>query len=42
MNLDQVLSDVRAAGLDALLVSTPANTYYVCGFRSATRLRRSR
>src|SRR2546422_846140 len=35
-HLDRVLADVRAAGLDALLVSTPANTYYVCGFRAIT------
>lgn len=35
-HLDQVLSDVRGAGLDALLVSTPANTYYVSGFRAIT------
>jgi len=34
MHFDQVLSDVRDAGLDALLVSTPANTYYVSGFRA--------
>lgn len=31
-----MLSDVHAAGLDALLVSTPANTYYVSGFRAIT------
>src|SRR5207249_8271923 len=36
MHLDRVLADVRAAGLDALLVSTPANTYYVSGFRAIT------
>ncbi len=36
MHFDQVLSDVRDAGLDALLVSTPANTYYVSGFRAIT------
>src|SRR2546427_11245179 len=35
-HLDRVLADVRAAGLDALLVSTPTNTYYVCGFRAIT------
>src|SRR2546427_5716983 len=35
-HFDRVLADVRAAGLDALLVSTPANTYYVCGFRAIT------
>jgi Xaa-Pro dipeptidase len=35
-HLDSVLSDVRAAGLDALLVSTPANTYYLSGFRAIT------
>ncbi|MDQ7819217.1 MAG: Xaa-Pro peptidase family protein [Armatimonadota bacterium] len=34
MRLDAVLRDVRDAGLDALLVSTPANTYYVSGFRA--------
>jgi len=36
MHLDAVLADLRDAGLDALLVSTPANTYYVCGFRAIT------
>src|SRR5216117_4204981 len=36
MHLDAVLGDVRAAGLDALLVSAPANTYYVSGFRAIT------
>src|SRR5881628_400673 len=36
MHLDRVLADVRAAGLDALLVSAPANTYYVSGFRAIT------
>src|SRR5947209_1246857 len=36
MCLDAVLADLRDAGLDALLVSTPANTYYVCGFRAIT------
>jgi len=36
VHLDAVLADLRDAGLDALLVSTPANTYYVCGFRAIT------
>jgi len=36
MHLDAVLADLRDAGLDALLVSTPSNTYYVCGFRAIT------
>ncbi len=36
MHLDAVLADVHDAGLDALLVSTPANTYYVSGFRAIT------
>ena len=36
MHLDRVLADVHDAGLDALLVSTPANTYYVSGFRAIT------
>ncbi len=36
MHLDAVLAAVRDAGLDALLVSTPANTYYVSGFRAIT------
>lgn len=35
-HLDRVLADVHDAGLDALLVSTPANTYYVSGFRAIT------
>src|SRR2546428_786553 len=34
MHFDAVLADLRDAGLDALLVSTPSNTYYVCGFRA--------
>ena len=36
IHLDRVLADVHDAGLDALLVSTPANTYYVSGFRAIT------
>src|SRR2546422_4416235 len=36
MHLDAVLADIHDAGLDALLVSTPANTYYVSGFRAIT------
>ncbi len=36
MRVEVVLRDVRDAGLDALLVSTPANTYYVSGFRAVT------
>src|SRR5207302_1539086 len=36
IHLDAVLADVHDAGLDALLVSTPANTYYVSGFRAIT------
>ena len=36
MHLETVWADIRAAGLDALLVSTPANTYYVSGFRAIT------
>src|SRR5437867_796402 len=36
MYLDAVLADVHDAGLDALLVSAPANTYYVSGFRAIT------
>src|SRR2546425_1967750 len=36
MHLDAVLADLRDAGLDALLVSTPANAFQVCGFRAIT------
>src|SRR5256886_5702904 len=36
MHLEAVLADVHDAGLDALLVSAPANTYYVSGFRAIT------
>src|SRR5712692_9034461 len=35
-HLDAILAEVRQAGLDGLLVSTPANTYYVSGFRAIT------
>lgn len=36
MRIDKVMQAVRDAGLDALLVLTPANTYYVSGFRAIT------
>ncbi|TMJ06445.1 MAG: aminopeptidase P family protein, partial [Bacillati bacterium ANGP1] len=36
IHLEAVLAEVHDAGLDALLVSTPANTYYVSGFRAIT------
>jgi Xaa-Pro dipeptidase len=36
MRLEAVLRDIRDAGVDALLVSTPANTYYLSGFRAVT------
>lgn len=36
MHLDGVLADVRSSGLDAFLVTTPANTYYISGFRAIT------
>jgi Xaa-Pro dipeptidase len=35
-HLEAVLADVTRADLDGLLVSTPANTYYVSGFRAIT------
>lgn len=36
MRIDKVMRAVRDAGLDALVVLTPANTYYVSGFRAIT------
>ncbi|HEV8355109.1 MAG TPA: Xaa-Pro peptidase family protein [bacterium] len=36
MRIDDVMRAVHDAGLDALLVLTPANTYYVSGFRAIT------
>lgn len=36
MRIDRVLSAVRDAGLDAFIISTPANTYYASGFRAIT------
>lgn len=36
MRIDDVMRSVRDAGLDALVVLTPANTYYVSGFRAIT------
>lgn len=36
MRVDNVMRAVREAGLDALVVLTPANTYYVSGFRAIT------
>ena len=34
--LETVYRSVRDAGLEALIVSTPANTYYLTGFRAVT------
>ena len=36
MRHERVLYDVRQAGVDALIVLAPANTYYVSGFRAIT------
>lgn len=36
MRIQRVLSHVRESGADALVVLTPANTYYVSGFRAIT------
>ncbi len=36
MRIDSVMQVVRDAGVDALLVLTPANNYYVSGFRAIT------
>lgn len=36
MRIDQVLRAVREAGVDAMIVLAPANTYYVSGFRAIT------
>lgn len=34
--LETVLAQVHDASLDALIVTTPANTYYLSGFRAIT------
>ena len=36
MRHERVLRDARRAGVDALIVLAPANTYYVSGFRAIT------
>jgi len=36
MRQERVLRDARQAGVDALIVLAPANTYYVSGFRAIT------
>lgn len=36
MRVEQVLRGAREAGVDALIVLAPANTYYVSGFRAIT------
>lgn len=36
MRLEKVFAEVRDTGLDALIVMTPANTYYLSGFRAIT------
>lgn len=36
MRHERVLHEVRRAGVDALIVLAPANTYYVSGFRAIT------